>query len=223
MKKNKHILSGTIVLLISTVLIFSTVVVNADNEEKNGEDLSFDLMDYELREPGIDVEKYVWDKYNQEWVDADTEAEALDTRTGTDITFKIVVHNDGNKQIESIEIKDKMHDSLEFLSADPEPDNYAYEPPFYYLDWYYPGPLNPCETIEIYITANVIGPLCSIDYNYVFVEADDSGQTISDEDYAYVHCGPWSTSIQASFLNWLEKHLNLFPILQMLFQRLELN
>lgn len=217
MKKNKHIINGTIVLLISTILILSIVAVTADNGEKNDEYLSFELLGYE---PSIDVEKYVWDKYNQEWIDADTEAEALDTRTGTDITFKIVLHNDGNEQIESIVIKDKMHDSLKFLSGDPEPDYYAYEPPFYYLDWFFPGPISPCETIEIYLFANVKGPLCSIDFNYVFVEADGNGQTINDEDYAYVHCGPWSTSIQKPFLNCLENHLYMFPILQMLFQRL---
>ena len=221
MKRDKFFVKEAIVLLISTVLIFSTVIVTADYEEKNSEDLSSEIMGY-ASEPGIDVEKYVWDKYNQEWIDADTEAEALDTRTGTDITFKIVVHNDGNKQIENIEIKDKMHDSLKFISADPKPDYNAYEPPFYYLDWYYPGPLNPCETIEIYITANVEGPLCSIDYNYVFVEGDDSGQTITDEDYAYVHCGPRSRTINTPFLNWLENHLHMFHTLQMLFLRLGL-
>ena len=55
--------------------------------------------------------------------------------------------------------------------------------------WYFPGPLDPCNTIEIYITAHVEGPHCSVDFNYVEVQAfsECDPYYVYDWDYAYVH------------------------------------
>ena len=153
-------------------------------------DLCFRLTEKEC-EPSIDVEKYVWDPCNEEWVNADTESEALDLPICTDVTFKIVIHNDGEccGPLFNIQVYDVMHDSLKYISADPEPDDFAYDPPYYYMVWYFPGPLEYCETIEIYVTAHVEGPECSVDFNYVEVlaESDCEPYYVDDWDYAYVH------------------------------------
>ena len=147
----------------------------------------YELCEYEECEASIDVEKYVWDPDHQEWIDADYNNTALDLPICTDTTFKIVIHNDGEEPLYDIIVKDKMHDSLKFISGDPEPDEIYYEKPFWYMEWYFPGPLMPCNTIELYITAHVNGPECSYDFNYVLVEAFGCGEIVRDEDYAWVH------------------------------------
>jgi hypothetical protein len=169
-------------------------------------------------DPSIDVEKYVWSEKLQEWVDADTEDEAIDVKICHDVTFKIVIHNDGEVPLQGIKIDDKMHGSLKFISGDPEPDEVYFEDPFWYMNWFFPGPLNPCETIEIYITAHVEGPECSYDFNYVLVEAGG----VRDEDYAWVHAHDRAKEFNSPILNFLESHPNIFPLLQLLLQRLGL-
>jgi len=149
-------------------------------------DLAFELTGASGPPPMV-VEKYVLCPCNEEWIDADTEEEALDLPICTDATFKIVIRNDGDCPLFEIAVYDMMHDSLEYLSADPEPDEFSYDPPNYYIYWFFPGPLNPGETIEIYITAHVNGPHCSIDYNFVEVTALCDDIPVSDSDYAYVH------------------------------------
>jgi hypothetical protein len=156
----------------------------------NPRDLCFQLTEGEGCEPSIDVEKYVKGPCG-DWVDADTEDEALDLPICTDAIFKIVIHNDGTccGPLFNIYVYDVMHDSLKFISADPEPEEFAYDPPYYYMLWTFPGPLEPCETIEIYITAHVEGPECSLDFNYVEVYAmsDCEPYYLDDFDWAYVH------------------------------------
>jgi hypothetical protein len=118
---------------------------------------------------------------------------------------------------------DQMHDSLEYISANPEPDNVAHDPPYYYLDWHFDGPLMPCEIIEIIITFHVVGEECSIDVNHVEVTAVcEHGITVSDADDAYVHCYKPSRSIDRPFLQLIEKYPNLFQLIQKLLQRLGL-
>ena len=174
----------------------------------------YELCDVEECDPSIDVEKYVWDPVNQEWVDADTQTEAIDLEICTDASFKIVIHNNGDVDLKDIVVKDQMSDSLKFISGDPEPDNWYYEPPYYYMEWYFPGPLPPSNIIEIYITAHVEGPKGSYDYNYVLVEAEGCGQTVRDDDYAWVREYEMSRAINTPFLNFLESHPNMFPILR---------
>ena len=188
-------------------------------------DLAFVITGGEECNPSIDVEKYVWDPDNEDWVDADTAAEALDLPICEDVSFKIVIHNDGECDLYNIIVKDWMHDSLEFISADPEPDHFEYTPPEYYMEWVFPGPLIPCNTIEIYITAHVEGPDSSRDYNRVKVEGtaeEHPGEPVTDEDEAWVHAFEKSRTVNRPFLNFLQQHQNLFPILRLLIQRLGL-
>jgi hypothetical protein len=172
-------------------------------------------------DPGIDVEKFVQNPDTGKWVDADTEDEALDVPISHDVTFKIVITNNGVCPLVDIDVSDTMHDSLKFISANPEPHEFSYEPPFYYINWNFPGPLNPGETIEIFITANVKGPDCSYDYNHVKVYAlcgcGEPGCTcppVIDEDYAYIHAYKKAREINRPFLQFLQSHPNLFPILR---------
>jgi hypothetical protein len=184
-------------------------------------DMAFQLTGPSPCEPCIDVEKYVWDTWNQEWVDADTEDEALDVKICKEVSFKIVIHNCGNEPLYEIVVKDKMHNSLKFISSDPEGESY-YEEPFWYINWFFNGPLDPCETIEIYITAHVEGPECSYDFNYVLVEAYGCGEIVRDEDYAWVHAHDRAREFNSPILNFLETHPNMFPLLQILLERLGL-
>ena len=172
-------------------------------------------------EPSIDVEKEVFDSETGKWVDADTENEALDVPICNDVTFKIIIHNNGEIPLENIHVSDAMHDSLKYISADPEPDDFQYNPPFYNIWWIFPGPLPVGETITVYITAHVEGPECSIDYNYVMVTAYAGGTSASDEDYAYVHAYKKSRELNSPILNFLQSHPNLFPLLQKLLQQLK--
>ncbi|MCK5636590.1 MAG: hypothetical protein KAH91_04135, partial [Thermoplasmatales archaeon] len=82
-----------------------------------------------------------------------------------------------------------------------------------------------CNTIEIYITAHVEGPDSSRDYNRVKVEGtaeEHPGEPVTDEDEAWVHAFEKSRTVNRPFLNFLQQHQNLFPILRLLLQRLGL-
>jgi hypothetical protein len=165
-------------------------------------------------EPGIDVEKQVQDK-NGNWVDADDMATALDVAICTDIIFRIVIKNTGTCDLIDIVVKDIMHDSLKFISADPDPDHFEYIPPEYLIEWFFAGPLPPGATIEIYITAHVEGPECSYDYNKVDVTATCiHGVTVTDHDECWIHAVEKGRSINTPFLTWLQNHPNMFPLIQ---------
>jgi hypothetical protein len=199
--------------------------VGGDPEWKD-DDLAFELTGTQPCEPSIVVEKYVWDEANGEWVDADTEAEAIRLPICQDVYFKIVIHNNGNIDLKDIVVMDKMHDSLRFISANPGPDEYVYDPPFHYMDWYFPGPLPPCNTIEIYITAHVEGPEDSYDFNFVLVEANGCGQTVSDEDYAWVNAYKKSRDaniyIHSLLEHFIQQHPYLVKILNLLIKHLDI-
>ena len=173
--------------------------------------------DYEL---SIDVEKHVLDLYSY-WVDADTEKEAVDLPICKDAKFKIILHNGGEESLYNIVVKDKMNDSLKFISGDPEPDEVYYEEPFWYMEWYIPVPLHPSEIIEIYITTHVEGPKCIYVYNHVKADGDGYSQNVTDEDYAYVHIGWCGRLINRPVLLFLQSHPFLFPLLQKLIRQLE--
>ena len=180
-------------------------------------DMAFQLTSEEC-EPCIDVEKYVWDPEYQEWVDADTKDTALDVAKCDEITYKIVIHNCGTVELYDIVVKDKMHKSVKYIASDPPGEHY-FEDPFHYIEWFFPGPLYPCETIEIYITAHVEGPECSYDENYVLVEAYGCGNIVRDDDSAWIHVKGCGIPILRPFLYFLEAHPNMFPLLQKMLQR----
>lgn len=170
----------------------------------------------------INVEKQVMDR-DGEWQDCDTENEALDVNICNDITFRIVIENDGDFPLSHIVVYDLMEDGLSYISADPEPDEYTHEPPYHYMMWNILEELLPGETIVIEITAHVDGPDCSIDSNYVKIESEDEyGSIFSDEDYCYIHAVKKSKTLNLPILNWLKSNTKLFHLRQLLFQRYEI-
>ena len=169
----------------------------------------------------IDVEKQVMDE-DGEWHDCDTENEALDVIICNDITFRIIIQNNGGFPLYDIGAYDVLVDKLKYISADPEPDDFVYDPPYYYINWYFPGELMPDETIEIEITAHVEGPECSTEFNFVEVIGNYSGLNFTDDDYCYVHAYEKSRVIKSPFLSFLENHQFLLKIFQIMFHRLGL-
>ena len=140
--------------------------------------------------PSIDVKKKVWDETLQEWVDS------TDIDVCNNAEFLITIHNDGTCcDLTNIIVEDFMDSSLEFLDAVPPPDIVDPVPGGTYLEWNFPGPLSPCNTIDITVTAHVVGPACHLDSNYVWAQGDCEEQAVGvyDEDVAYVHATeePW--------------------------------
>jgi len=186
-------------------------------------DVSFILTGEETCNPDIDVEKEVFDSKTGRWVDADTASTALDAPICSNVKFRITVTNTGDCPL-AVGVDDKMHDSLKYVGADPEPEEVSYDPPFYYILWVLPNYVMPGETITITVTAHVEGPDCSIDYNHAYaLGVTDSGVEVEDEDYAYVHAYEKAKEINMPLLKFLQSHPNMFPFLQILLQRLELN
>ncbi|UCH71588.1 MAG: DUF11 domain-containing protein [Thermoplasmatales archaeon] len=184
-------------------------------------DVSFILTGMEC-DPSIDVEKEVWDNKNQEWVDADTRYEAHDVCICNEITFRITVTNTGTCPLYNVKVYDIMHDSLKYISADPEPHDFWYEEPYYYMIWYI-YEMDETQEIEIYITAHVEGPECSYDVNHV--DADGyciHGNYVFDEDECWIHAKEKAREFNTPILDWLQNHPNMVPLLQMILQRLGL-
>ena len=186
-----------------------------------GIDFAFVITGGEPCNPSIDVEKYVLDK-DGNWVDADTQSQALEVVICTEIKYKIVITNTGDCPIIDLTVLDKMHESLEFISSIPNPDDQWSDPPDYYMEWHIPR-LEVNQTKEIIITAHVVGKPCSYDYNHVNVTGTCiHGKPVSDEDWCWIHCKEKTREINRSFLNFLQNHPNLFIILRLLLQRLRL-
>jgi hypothetical protein len=123
-------------------------------------------------------------------VDADDPESAVDWEICTIVQFTITIHNDGDFPLYEIIVDDIMHDSLEIVDWDWQPEYLTYDPPFWHFGWVFPGPLNPCETITINIWAHVWGPHCSIDENFVQTTAwsPETQEWVMDEDSAFIHC-----------------------------------
>lgn len=181
------------------------------------DDLAFELTGEEECNPDINVKKDVWDPDYGGWVPANSEGTAVELPICEDAKFRIRITNTGDCPLD-VGVDDKMHDSLKFRNADPEPDEVTYDPPFYYIIWVWPEPVQPGETVVINVTAHVEGPECSIDYNYAFVQGTtEGGDVVEDEDYAYVHAYKKGRDINTPLLNLLELLMNQFTILRALF------
>ncbi len=152
-------------------------------------DLAFVITGPECA-PSIDVEKKVWDEANHDWVDS------IDMDVCNNAEFLMTIHNDGTCcDLTDIVVEDFMDASLEFIGAEPPPDYVDPVPEGTLIGWSFPGPLEPCNTISVTVTAHVVGPGCHLDSNYVFVHGACEPQAIEvyDEDVAYVHATeePW--------------------------------
>ena len=171
-------------------------------------DLAFVITGEEPCTPGIDVEKYVWNETLGEWIDADAEADAIDIPTGTNAEFLITIHNNGTCcDLTDIYVYDFMDDSMQFVNADPYPDEVITVHGGTELYWYFHEPLSPCNWINITVTAKVVGPACSVDENYVYVEGYCQGtfEWVWDDDSAFVHAvEPCTPGIDVEKYVWNE-------------------
>jgi uncharacterized repeat protein (TIGR01451 family) len=211
------------ILVCMLLIVVTSLVVAGQTIEVNQQERILPnefLLTGEECNPSIDVEKYVWDPRYETWIDADTENEALNVKICEIITFKVVVSNVGDCPLFNITFWDTMTDGLKYINADPEPDNYSYEPPYYNMSWYFSGPLEPDQSFEIHIEAHVEGPLCSVDFNRAKAEGKClHGILVYDEDYAYVHPKRWNEKeVNTPLLKFMQSHPYLFPLLQKLIQ-----
>jgi len=185
----------------------------------DGIDFAFVITGKTCTNPSIDIEKYVWDEENMDWIDADTMSEAIDIPICNDVKFLITVHNDGDCPLYNINISDHMHDSLKFNISDPKPKDVWHNASAseWQMYWIFPGPLMPGETININITAHVDGPDCSNDYNKAHVGANtNDGTYTEDEDSCWIHAYKKSRDTNRPFLEILQTHPNIFPLLRLI-------
>jgi len=133
--------------------------------------------------PDISVEKYVWDGVCF-WV------EETSQYAGETVSFKIVVENTGETDLDNIVIEDTLSESLEYVpctaTVNGVPTEPSISPDGKTLTWTWIL-LAPEETIEIIFDATVIGLPCQVDTNLVYVEGEGPCTTVSDEDSARVH------------------------------------
>jgi len=148
-----------------------------------------DVWSVRVLHPSIDVEKKVWDEDLGDWVDS------TDVDVCNNVDFLISILNDGTCELTDITVEDFMDSSLEYVTADMPPHIIEPVPGGTYLEWVFPGPLTPGSTLDITVTAHVVGPVCHLDSNYVFVHGsyEPGAIEVYDEDAAYVHATeePW--------------------------------
>jgi hypothetical protein len=133
--------------------------------------------------PGIDVEKKVWDATIPGWVDS------TDIDSCTNAQFQATIRNTGTCDLTDVHIHDFMDASLEFISAQPPPDDIVPAADGVNLYWNPIDPISAGDSMVISLTAHVIGPVCHLDSNWVHAEGfcEPTGDWVWDEDVAYVH------------------------------------
>ena len=215
----KTILKEAVVLLILASLIFSSVAI-AGNTEETSKIIDTEIVT--LCSPSIDVKKDVWDP-DSGWTSANSEDTAADLPICENTEFRIRVWNTGDCPVTG-GVMDDMDDRLTYETSDPEPDDFAHIPPFYWMIWAFTEPINPGDVGPvIIIEAHVGGPPCAPYRNHAYANFTCAhGTFVEDEDSAWVHPYEKSRVIKTPFLNWLENHPNMFPLLQRLLQRLGL-
>jgi len=199
----KTILKEAVVLLIIAILVLPTITVMADTNKG-------------IKGSSIDIELHVWDGENAEWVDADTESEAHNMPIGVEGVIRLFVANNGDSNLHSVGIDSVMNDGLVFLEADPPPDEYRYNPPEYICVWNI-GDLSVGENFQVWLNFRVDGPECSYHYNLgQGYGLDPNGIFIDDTDWVYVHPYKKSRIFQSPFLDFLNNHLHLLPIIRLI-------
>lgn len=210
MSKNK-ILTNAVILLIILSLIFSSVVI-AERTKETKTIFDSEIEEYTRCNASVVIEKDVYVP-GYGWRQANTNDKAADIPICTNTKFRIRVRNTGDCPITG-GVQDQMEDSLGYIKSDPEPDDYEHLPPFYWVIWVIPL-INPGDLEEIIIDVHIGGPECVISYNHA--EANFTcacGNFVDDDDYAYVHPYKKSKNLNSRFLDFIENHLNMFPILR---------
>jgi uncharacterized repeat protein (TIGR01451 family) len=134
--------------------------------------------------PSIDVNKTVWDKESQAWVDETT------AEIGENVRFRCEMHNNGTCcPLTNFVVTDILSDSLEYAD-NATVDGQPWEPEMVgpnEFRWNFPYfVLVPCQTITIEFDARVIdyGYDCNVQNATAICE--ETGVEVSDEDTACV-------------------------------------
>ena len=223
----KKILRGVGVLLIAVFMIFSPIAIADTGVKINKSNIkttnnSADYLGFELTKGTtdtiLDVENYVWDGVNAQWVDADETPHRVPINT--QVWLRIVIHNLGPSHLLNVVIEGTLL-LIEFLEADPPPDDINVLPPNTYVDWDV-GHMQVDEKFEVIILARVLGPVTEQGVFHVYSEGmDEWGERVFDYDLCIIQ--PYKISrniaIPASPLmsilrNFFQNHPNLFPILR---------
>lgn len=141
-----------------------------------GEDTA--TVNVECPQPGIDVEKTVWDGICQ-W------KKEIWANNNSNVRFNITVKNTGGTELENVTVVDTLSDSLAYA------DNATLAPVISgggkILTWNI-GNLSVGQIFYIEFDATVTGKPCDTDENLVEATADEKcGQDIYDSDTAIVH------------------------------------
>jgi fimbrial isopeptide formation D2 family protein/uncharacterized repeat protein (TIGR01451 family) len=175
-----------------TFLIYATVTkcgVDTNTQYAEAEGCGQEVSDDDTAtvnvpgDPNIGVSKKVWDQEGTEWERSTT------ANLGDDVQFNLTVRNDGtcdDCDLTNINVTDTLSDSLEYTSADPEPDTVTHNADgTTTLKWFLPDPLETGETETLLIDAKVIE--CGVDTNTINATAECCGDIVSGEDTATVN------------------------------------
>ena len=200
----KKILVVAVILLIVSSMVFSSVgAVNTKSRQQCN--------------PSIDIESEVWDEKNGIWVDADTQNKAFDVTNCTEINLRLTVTNTGDCPLYYVGLLDSIEISLKYISADPTPEDVDVTEYATIIIWFIWGVMAPGQIEHFYITAHVEGE----GGTYSETNAGTSGScyhgiSVSDEDDCWIHSIKKSRTFNSTLLNYLQRHSNLFPLLQKL-------
>ncbi len=86
--------------------------LNADAYYRYAEGGEVEDYFWELHEPAIDIQKYVWDGESESWV------ELANVAVGDNVTFRIVVRNTGNVDLTDVKVTDPLAPNCEFYIGD---------------------------------------------------------------------------------------------------------
>jgi uncharacterized repeat protein (TIGR01451 family) len=193
----------TLTYMITARVIKCDGAENYAEAGANAECPPYDVYDGDIAtvnvpgEPGIEVTKTVWNETSGKWEDSITAS------IGEIVLFNSTIHNDGTCcNLTDITVWDILSDSLEFGDASPYPDGKVENPDgTTTLTWFLPDSLEPCETREFLIWAEVTK--CGVDTNTQYAEAEGCGQEVSDEDTATVNV-PGVPGIEVTKTVWNE-------------------
>jgi len=141
-------------------------------------DLAFVIDGEPVEDPCIEVDKKVYDKKNQSWV------EEIDAQIGDTVRFQINIHNCGGYDLYNIEVKDMLPACLEYTG---EAIPYTPQINGKNLTWSFDGPLPFCHNITIEFSAIVVSEGKNV--NNVNVSADSIGGQVNASDTAVVQVG----------------------------------
>jgi uncharacterized repeat protein (TIGR01451 family) len=149
--------------------------------------------------PDISVEKYVFNLTSGSW------EKGVVITEGEDLLFSIIIHNNGDEQLENVVVIDGLPIFLRYNEdANPIPDSYS----DHQMQWNI-GLLNVDETIYVTYSALAIGN--GNDDNVAQASAESCSYVVSDNDYTNiiaVPCPPivyvdddWASQDDVDFYN----------------------